>query len=167
MRTDRALYRIFCGEARDFLRRIIVPVEEQGGGHLVVRVPLVATDSRLKTSFGGFRLGTERSCNGRGRGGRGRGGERGRRGRKEKKRKKKQCNWWCAACGGQYDWKDPNRVLVTHDVADPSEAKVFRATPRRVRARIFCALSSSWRTSRREVTPSYRCSLRVSKNRAG
>ena len=20
-------------------------------------------------------------------------------------RKKKQCNWWCAACGGQYDWR--------------------------------------------------------------
>ena len=24
----------------------------------------------------------------------------------------KQCNWWCAACGGQYKWRDANRVLV-------------------------------------------------------
>ena len=37
------------------------------------------------------------------------------------------CNWWCAACG-QYSWKNPNRVLVTLDSADPSKAKVFRAT---------------------------------------
>ena len=27
----------------------------------------------------------------------------------------KQCNWWCAACGGQYDWRAPNRVLVMQD----------------------------------------------------
>ena len=39
----------------------------------------------------------------------------------------KQCNWWCTACGGQYTWRDPNRVLVIHDGADNSEAKVFRA----------------------------------------
>ena len=40
---------------------------------------------------------------------------------------KKQCIWWCAACGGQYNWRDPNRVLVAHDSADFSEAKVFGA----------------------------------------
>ena len=28
------------------------------------------------------------------------------------KKNKKQCNLWCAACGGQYDWKAPNRILV-------------------------------------------------------
>ena len=40
---------------------------------------------------------------------------------------KTQCNWWCAACGGQYNWRNPNRVLVMHDSADPSKATVFRA----------------------------------------
>ena len=27
-------------------------------------------------------------------------------------RKKKHCNWWCAACGGQYECRAPNRILV-------------------------------------------------------
>ena len=51
---------------------------------------------------------------------------------------KKQCNWWCAACGDQYSWKNPNRYLVIHDSADPSKANVFSLpTPRhKVRARI-------------------------------
>ena len=26
--------------------------------------------------------------------------------------KKKHCNWWCAACGGQYEWRVPNMILV-------------------------------------------------------
>ena len=39
----------------------------------------------------------------------------------------KQCGWWCAACGGQYDWRAPNRVLVIQDSTDQREAKVFRA----------------------------------------
>ena len=42
-------------------------------------------------------------------------------------RKEKQCSWWCAACGGQYDWRAPNKVLVIQDGVDPREAKVFRA----------------------------------------
>ena len=42
-------------------------------------------------------------------------------------KKKRQCNWWCAAWGGLYNWKDPNRVLVIQDGTDASEAKVFRA----------------------------------------
>ena len=41
--------------------------------------------------------------------------------------KKKHCNWWCAACGGQHDWENPNRVSVIQDNTDRSEAKVFRA----------------------------------------
>ena len=40
---------------------------------------------------------------------------------------KKQCGWWCAACGGQYDWRAPNRILVIQAGVDPREAKVFRA----------------------------------------
>ena len=42
-------------------------------------------------------------------------------------RKTKECNWWCAACGGQYDWRAPNRLLVRQDSVDPREANVFRA----------------------------------------
>ena len=39
---------------------------------------------------------------------------------------KRQRSCWCAASGGQYNWKDPNRVLIIQDSADPREAKVFR-----------------------------------------
>ena len=38
-------------------------------------------------------------------------------------RKKKQCSWWCAACGGQRDWRAPNRLLVIQDSVDLREAK--------------------------------------------
>ena len=31
------------------------------------------------------------------------------------KKKKKQCIWWCAAYGGQYDWRNPNGVLGLQD----------------------------------------------------
>ena len=37
------------------------------------------------------------------------------------------CNWWCAACGGQCDWKAPNRVLVIQDGMNRRNAKAFRA----------------------------------------
>ena len=40
---------------------------------------------------------------------------------------KKPCNWWCAACGGQYKWKAPNRSLVMQDSTDLRKAMVFRA----------------------------------------
>ena len=40
-------------------------------------------------------------------------------------KKNKQCNWWCAACGGQYVWRAPNRLLAIQDsVFDPRESKV-------------------------------------------
>ena len=42
-------------------------------------------------------------------------------------KKKRQCNWWSAACGGQYNWRDPNRVLIIQDGTDASAAKVFGA----------------------------------------
>ena len=41
--------------------------------------------------------------------------------------KKKQCNWWCAACGGQYEWRAPNRVRVVQLGVNANEAKVFKA----------------------------------------
>ena len=34
------------------------------------------------------------------------------------KSRKKQRNLWCAACGSQYNWRDPNRVLFFQDSAD-------------------------------------------------
>ena len=42
-------------------------------------------------------------------------------------RKKKHCNWWCAACGGQYEWRAPNRILVAQLGANANDAKVFKA----------------------------------------
>ena len=40
------------------------------------------------------------------------------------KHERKQCNWLWAACGGQYDWRNPNRVFIMQDSADRREAKV-------------------------------------------
>ena len=43
-------------------------------------------------------------------------------------RKKKQCRWWCAACGGQYDERAPNRPTDDTSVsANAHEAKAFKA----------------------------------------
>ena len=83
-------------KSTDLLRRVIVPVEGQGGSPCRMSA-VIATDSRWKTFSGG-------SPSGHG---------------------MKQCNWWCAPCGGQYNWKAPNRVLVTQDSTDRRGAKVF------------------------------------------
>ena len=50
----------------------------------------------------------------------------------------------CAACGGQYNWRDPNRVLLLQNCADPSEAHVFRAHHLRARARISRVFPNCW-----------------------
>ena len=42
-------------------------------------------------------------------------------------REEKQCCWWCAACGGHYDWRAPNRILVIQLSANVNEANVFKA----------------------------------------
>ena len=42
-----------------------------------------------------------------------------------KKKKKKQCNWLCAACGGQYDWKNPKRIFLIHKSTDRRENQSF------------------------------------------
>ena len=42
-------------------------------------------------------------------------------------RKKKHCRWWCAVCGGKYEWRAPNRILGVQLGTDANEAKVFRA----------------------------------------
>ena len=86
----------------DFWERIIVPVGGQGGVTLSFvcphchRHPLEDYIWWVSTGHGG-------SSN----------------------KRKKRCNWWCAACGGQYDRRNPNRVLVTQDSTDRCEAKVF------------------------------------------
>ena len=41
--------------------------------------------------------------------------------------KKKHCSWWCAACGGQYEWRAPNRILVVQLGTSATEAKEFKA----------------------------------------
>ena len=41
--------------------------------------------------------------------------------------RRKQCCWWCAACGGEYDWRAPNRILVIQLSTNANEAKVFKA----------------------------------------
>ena len=48
----------------------------------------------------------------------------------------------CAAYGGQYDWRNPNRILVIHDSTDRREATGFRAhaAPHGVCDNLFNAL---------------------------
>ena len=41
-------------------------------------------------------------------------------------RKKRSIARWCAACGGQYEWRAPDRILVVQIGTDANEAKVFR-----------------------------------------
>ena len=79
------------------------------------------------------------------------------------KSKRKHCNWWCAACGGQCNWSDPNRVLVFQDSVCPSEAKVSRthALPQGTCENHMCGLSRCWRRSRRAETASWTRSPKV------
>ena len=53
-------------------------------------------------------------------------------------------------CGDQYNWKDPNRVLLIQDSADSSEATVFPAhvTPQGARENLICAVKmlANWQT---------------------
>ena len=66
------------------------------------------------------------------------------------KSKKKQCNWWCAACGGRYT----QGTLVIQGSADPGDAKVFRAPATgcaresRVCSQVFGERADGWRQPR-------------------
>ena len=42
-------------------------------------------------------------------------------------RKKTHCNWWCAFCGCQHEWRTPNRILMVQLGVNANEAKVFKA----------------------------------------
>ena len=37
-------------------------------------------------------------------------------------RKKMHCSWWCAVCGGKYEWRAPNRILVVQLGANANQA---------------------------------------------
>ena len=39
----------------------------------------------------------------------------------------KTAKWWCAICGEEYDWRQPNRLLVVQTGDSVSQAKVFKA----------------------------------------
>ena len=100
-------------KSTDFLRRVIVPIESQGGVTLSYVCPhchcLPLEDEIWWVTSG---------------------------------HGKKQCNWCCAACGGQHNWKAPNRTLVIQDGTDRQCAKVFRAhaAPQDVRDNLINAL---------------------------
>ena len=77
-------------KSTDFLRRITAPASGVGVLTLSYVCPRCFDVFRLRMTSGGV-TGHDDGNN----------------------RKKKQCSWWCAACGGQYDWRAPNRLLVT------------------------------------------------------
>ena len=47
--------------------------------------------------------------------------------RRWKPQKEKHCNLFCAACGGHYEWRAPNRILVVQLGVNANEAKVLKA----------------------------------------
>ena len=40
--------------------------------------------------------------------------------------KKIHCNWWCAFCGCQYEWRTPNMILMIQFGVNAHEAKVIK-----------------------------------------
>ena len=78
--------------------------KDSEGSHCLTCALLVIV-TRMKTTSGGSHQGTATSTS----------------------QQKKQCNWWCSACGREYDWRNPDRILVIQDTTDRREAKVFRA----------------------------------------
>ena len=51
-----------------------------------------------------------------------------RRGHGDADKKERQCNWWCAACGDQYNWKNSNRILVFKIVRTAEMQKFYQRT---------------------------------------
>ena len=51
-------------------------------------------------------------------------------------------NWWCAICGGKYDWRQPNRLLVVQTGESVNQPKVFKthAVPQGPRGNLINAL---------------------------
>ena len=46
-------------------------------------------------------------------------------------RKKKHCNWWCAACGGQYEWIAPSGYWWCKSEPTQTERKSSKRTQHR------------------------------------
>ena len=91
-------------KSTDFLRRIITPVDGMGGVTLSYVCPhcnCFPLDEYIWWASTGHGDGNNR--------------------------KKKHCNWYCATCGGQYERRAPNRILVVQIGANANEAKVFKA----------------------------------------
>ena len=91
-------------KSADFLRRIIAPVDGMGGVTLPCVCPhcnCFPLDDYIWWVSAGHGDGNNRN--------------------------KKHCNWWCAACGGQYEWKASQRILVVQIGVNANEAKVFKA----------------------------------------
>ena len=42
-------------------------------------------------------------------------------------RKKKHSKWWCAVCGGNYEWRASTRTLVVQLGTNANGVKVFKA----------------------------------------
>ena len=90
-------------KSTDFLRRVLAPVDGVGGITLSYVCPHCVTASLWRITSG-------RSS-----------------GHGDVNNRKKKCSWWCAACGGQFDWRAPNRILVIQLSANANKAKVFKA----------------------------------------
>ena len=91
-------------KSTDFLRRIIAPVDGMGGvtlSHVCPHCNCFPLDDNKRWVSTGHRDGNNR--------------------------KKKHGNWWYAACGGQYEWRAPHRILVVQVGINANEAKVFQA----------------------------------------
>ena len=54
----------------------------------------------------------------------------------------KTTKWWCAICGAEYDWKQPNRFLVVQTGESVEQAKVVKAhaVPQGLCANLISAL---------------------------
>ena len=40
---------------------------------------------------------------------------------------RRQCEWWWAVCGGQYDWREADMVLTIQASCRPEDTWVFKA----------------------------------------
>ena len=99
-----ALCRKYLRKSTDFLRRVIAPVGGMGGVTLSYNCPHCHRFP-LEDYIWWVSMGHGDSKN----------------------RKKKHCSWWCAVCGGKYECRAPNRILIFQLGSSANEAKVFRA----------------------------------------
>ena len=105
MKLDvRAIVQEILRKSTDFLRRVIAPVGGMGG----------VTWSYVCPHCNSFLLEDYIWSVSRGHGD----GNNG---------KKKHCSWWCAVCGGKYEWRASNRILVVQLGTNANEAKIFEA----------------------------------------